>query len=233
MTRKLAAGLARGIKAVQRRLGMEVNRIVYMALADAGDVYSRRADIECREITEAEALACAADPALELCAPGIGAAYARGDLCVGAFCQGRLVGYQWVAFGPTPDVGGVWVRFAPQTFYVYKRFVLAAFRGQRIAATLQQEANALARGRGCSGGVAFVSVHNAASWRAGRRDGAHTVGFAGYVRLGHFFLALRTPGAKRKGFEFYQPGKAQLAAELAHLGHVLWTWARYWRPLRA
>ena len=221
MTRKRAVGFARGIKAVQRRLGIEINRVVCMALVDAGSERSSRPDIECRELAEAEALACSADPALELSAAGIRAAFSRGDMCVGAFCGDRLVGYQWVAFGPTPDVAGVWVRFAPRTFYVYKRFVLPAFRGQRIAAALQQEANALSLRRGCSRGVAYVSVHNVASWRAGRRDGAHTVGFAGYVRLGSFFLAFRTPGARRNEFGFYKPARP------------LWSWARYWRPLRA
>jgi GNAT superfamily N-acetyltransferase len=158
---------------------------------------------------ERDLLPHCADAALELPERHVHAAFLRGDLCVGALEGERLVGYEWLAFRPTPHIDGVWVEFDPGSRYGYKKFVLPEFRGRHIAAGLSAYGDPWSLRRGCTRTIAFIDLDNDASWRASARLGSRTIGYAGYLKLFDTFIAFRSKGAKALGFRFNVPGGAR------------------------
>lgn len=205
------------MRVLQRLFGLEIHRVVSRPLDSASGVQGRLDNIRYTLITEAEMLRHCSDAELELAERRVQAAFSRGDLCVGAMHEEKLIGYQWLAFGSTPHVDGVWVQFNQASCYIYKRFVLPAYRGLRIAAGLSRHADALCLQRGRISAVGFISLHNDASWRASGRVGGRTVGYAGYVQLHNRFIALRSAGARRSDFRFYKP--APVTSEGSRLEH--------------
>ena len=200
---------------MQRLLKIELCRVAVRPLYDGPQAQDARKDVRVALLSERELLPHCADPALELPEMQARAAFARGDLCVGAMHGGKLVGYQWLGFGPTPHVDGVWVRLDRRARYSYKKFVLPQYRGQRIAGMMSRRADVLCllRGRDCS--VSFIDIHNRASWRSSARLGSRTVGYAGYLWLGPRLVAFHSPGARRYGFAFYQPGSGAVGSAFA------------------
>jgi GNAT superfamily N-acetyltransferase len=197
---------------VQRRLklhfGLEVFRVVTRPLAATGAPEGRLKHIRYGLLSETETLPHCADLELELPESHVRAAFRRGDLCVGAIHGEKLVGYQWLAFGPTPHVDGVWVAFDRRSRYSYKKFVRSDYRGQRIAAGLSSHADALCLQRGRVATVGLIALHNDASWRASARLGSRTSGYAGYVQFADRFIAFRSSGARRCDLRFYKPAAA-------------------------
>jgi GNAT superfamily N-acetyltransferase len=155
-----------------------------------------------RVLTGDELLAHCADAELELSARQVRAAYARGDVCVGALENGVLVGYTWSGFGRAPHVEGIWVEVEVQARYNHKTFVRSAWRGKRIAAGLALAADALCLDRGLHRSISLVETHNRASLRAFGRVGYRAAGIAGYVQICGRLLAFRSPGARRHGVRF-------------------------------
>jgi GNAT superfamily N-acetyltransferase len=197
----------RALRALQRHFGVEINRVVSRPLGVSG-VGEGPGQIQYRVLREGEMLRHCADAALELSPRSVRAAFSRGDVCVGAVDGERLVAYQWLAFGATPHVAGIWVQFNPNACYAYRRFVLPAYRGRRIALSLSHHADAPSAARGRNSIVAFINLRNDASWRAAARAGNRTIGYAGYVELGKRFISLCSTGVQRSGFRFYKPAAA-------------------------
>lgn len=211
----MALVLLSKLRRLQRLLNLEVCRVVTRPLCGDPRPQGTADEILVRLMTQAALLPHCADPELELPEPQVRAAFGRGDLCVGALHGAKLVGYQWLAFGPTPHVDGIWVEFDPRSRYSYKKFVRPQYRGRRIAARLSRHADALCRHRGRGATVSFIDLHNRASWRSSARLGSRTAGYAGYLRFGDVFIALRSPGAKRCAFRFYRPAGAAEGSTLA------------------
>ena len=202
------------IRSMRRCLGLHLYRVVSRPL---GHEPSPPGRIDYRLMDERELLPHFEDPDLELFEPHVRSAFARGDLCVGALEGELLVGYQWLAFGPTPHTDGVWVDFAPEARYGYKQFVRPEYRGSRIAAALSAYGDPWCRRRGCSRTVAFIDLSNDASRRAAARVGAKTVGYAGYLTVFNTFIGVRSAGAKASGFRFIAPAQARVAARGSRL----------------
>jgi GNAT superfamily N-acetyltransferase len=198
--------LSRLISWIARRLsryaGVYLSRVVVRPLA-AFEATRAIGGIRCRLAKERELLCWCDDPALELTEEQIHAACARGDLCVGAYDGERLVGYEWLGFGPTPHVGRLWVQFSPGDCYMYKKFVLPAYRGNGIAALLDAKADEIAALSERERIVCFIDVQNAASWRSAKRRLCWVAGYIGYIALFGLSIPFRTGGAMREGFRFF------------------------------
>lgn len=201
---------------LRRYFGVNIVFVLRRVLAGAPKAASARAGLECRPLEEAEALAFAADPRLELGEQWIRDAYARGSLCLGALARGELLGYTWLAFGDTPYESGVWVGFDERLRYTYKSFVRPECRGRRIIQALHALADRPELRRGRHFTVAFVNADNHASLAALERAGSRPIGFAVYARIFGALLALRSPGLKRAGISLYEPN-ASLAAASSEL----------------
>ena len=165
-----------------------------------------------RLLEEIEVHERCADPELGLAASKVAAAHSRGDRCVGAFENGRLVGYCWLAFAPVPLLDGVWVDFFADAVWTYKSFVRPSHRGRGIAAGLYRCADSLCRDRGRSVSLLCVEIRNRPSARAARRAGYVRAGYAGYFCRGGRLAPAYSPAGKRAGLRFFLPAPAHLWA---------------------
>lgn len=204
------------VSCLRRFVGLHITRVASRPLSENPyGVSGPRAPISYHLMNEGGLLPHCADAGLQLTESHVRAAYGRGDLCVAAFDGDCLVGYQWLAFGPTPHIDGVWVDFNTSVRYGYKQFVRPEYRGRHIAAGLSTHFDRTCMQRGCLRAVSFIDLDNEASWRAASRLGNRTVGYAGYVSLFGLFLAFRTAGARVCGFRFYAPNRSQSGGRFA------------------
>lgn len=133
----------------------------------------------------------------------VSAAYARGDLCAGAYESDQLVGYCWFAFAPSPHLDGVWVDFHEKGVWMYKSLVLPSHRGRGIAPMLYRFMDRLCAERGRKFSISCIETHNRPSIAAILRTGYEAAGYACYVRGSRKLLAWRSPGARLLGVRFF------------------------------
>ena len=186
-----------------RRLGIHVWRVFIRPLGLS--LQTQPAAIEVRFITPADGDGLWTEGVLDLTAAKASAAFARGDVCIGAFDGGCLVAYAWLASQPAPHVDGLWMAFDPRAIYIYRAFVRPEYRGRRIAPALYSFADTVFLSQGKKYAVICVSIYNRASIAAAQRSGALTAGYTAYWSAGSWFVAMHSAGAKRCGFRFYRP----------------------------
>jgi GNAT superfamily N-acetyltransferase len=189
------------------RLGLYVFRVLRTPL-EPGASQEARPGLVVRLAPESELAACATDPALELSAPRIREAFRRGDVCVGAFLEGKLVGYVWFAYRTAQHVKGVWVDFPDEAIYRYKSFVRPEHRGKRIAALLYHRADEIFERAGRRYVLLCIETHNYASIAAATRGGATPLGWFAYWQAGRRLFALCSRGVERAGLRFFIPRAA-------------------------
>lgn len=200
----MASTYMRVMSRLDRHAGLRVFRIFKRRLrAWAG---ATAPSIDCRLLPEHEVLALCADPALDLVASKVNAAYRRGDLCVGAFQQKEFAGYCWFALTPTPHLDGAWLDFPDHVVYTYKSYVRPAFRGRGIAAALYGSADAHFLERGRTHAVLCVETHNEPSIAAAQRSGFAAAGYAAYVRGGRL-LSWCSGAVTGQGLKFFVPAE--------------------------
>jgi hypothetical protein len=154
-----------------------------------------------------ELLRAAGDPALDMSPDFVRSALARGDFAIGAFEGDRLVGYAWRTFAAAPDVDGLWVRVEPPCHYLYKGFTLPSHRGRHIQVAIPLFSDRFFLEQGYTSEVGIVDIANFASINNGKRLGRRKIGYAGYVKWFGRCFPFRTPGVRKIGFEFFQPGE--------------------------
>ena len=145
---------------------------------------------------------------LDLTSEKVTAAFARGDLCAGAYESGELVGYCWFAFAPVPHLDGVWVDFHQRGVWMYKSLVLPSHRGRGIAPALYRFADGLCIERGRSFSIICVESHNRPSIAAIRRAGYDRAGFGGYLSRGSAVWPYLSPAAAQISVRFFIPAMA-------------------------
>lgn len=188
-------------RALHRLAGIRLFRFFTRPLDPSAGVLTPPG-IRVRLVNEADLLPSCANPTLDLTPARIEAAFARGDLCAGAFKGEALVGYCWFAFAPLPHLDGVWVDFHAEGVWMYKSLVLPAYRGRRIAEALYRFTDAACAARGRRFSISCVETHNRASIAAKR--GTYTA--AGYAawQLGRERLRVwRSPAAARLAVRFF------------------------------
>jgi len=155
-------------------------------------------------LSEQELLDFSHDPALRLDDTGIKAAFARGEICVGATLDDKLVAYEWRAFSAIRH-RNMWVDFNADAVYGYDSFTLPAYRGKHIMPSLWAFSDKYLSDKGKTLRIAYVDTDNYPSLRAGMRVGGRVVGYAGFIYLFGKLFSFRTPGAKEYGFRFFTP----------------------------
>ena len=167
--------------------------------------------IEVRLLRETDVMALCSDPSLDLRDDSVAAAYARGDVCVGALEGEAVAGYCWLALAPVPHLDGVWVKFAQSVGWTYKSLVRPSHRGRGIAPALYRFADATYLERGRTYAVICVESHNRPSIRAAFRAGYESGGYGGYVLRGRRLRAWSSPTARERGVSFFLPELAEAA----------------------
>ena len=158
---------------------------------------------EARIVREGELMAASADEQLGLSADFVRSALARGDVCIGAFHDGRMVSYVWRSFTCAPHTDGLWVRFRKPFRYGYKAFTLPEFRGRHLQDPLARLLDAYCIERGFAFSIGFVETHNYPSIASDERRGSRLLGWVGYLKLFGRTVTFRSPGAARCGFGFF------------------------------
>lgn len=192
--------IARTAQLLERRAGIHLSRVIERPTA-GNPPPTAVPGLRCSRLTQTQLGRWSRRADLELGAPQIRAAFSRGDVCIGAFLEGRLVAYQWLAFDPAPHVAGLWVEFGEGDCYVYKKLVLPGYRGRRIGEALNAYANRIAAQLGARRMVALIDLSNRASWQSSRRSGSRTFGYAGYVRWLERAIPFCSAGARSGGVQ--------------------------------
>jgi GNAT superfamily N-acetyltransferase len=193
---------ARLMAGLGRYAGLRIFRVFDRALGSP--VPAVAGGLDYRLLDAREVLAHCDDASLELAHSKVRAAYARGDVCAGAFYGAQLAGYCWFAFSAAPHMDRAWLDFPSHVLYTYKSFVRPALRGRGIAAVLYPAADALAKERGREAAIICVEAHNGSSIAAARRGGFAPVGYAAYAGRGRL-KAWCSPAAARYGLRFFVP----------------------------
>lgn len=111
---------------------------------------------------------------------------ARGDRCVAAFREGKLVGYLWLCFGPFEEAESRCRFVLPPHLgaWDYDMFIAAEERGGPAFGALWDAAWALLRERDVQWTASRISGFNDLSLRSHQRLGARPVGWLLLLRLG-------------------------------------------------
>jgi GNAT superfamily N-acetyltransferase len=205
----MAGGLhGRVMRVLSRRAGIRLFRFFHRELDPAPAIAVPPRGVALRLLQEGEAATLCADPDLDLRQEAVRGAYTRGDLCVGAFEDHRLIGYCWLAFAPLHHLDGVRVAFASEVAWIYKSFVRPSHRGRGVAAALYLFGDAACRERGRSTSLICVESHNGASVAAAVRAGYLPSGYAAYLRRPSRLRVWRSPAAARRQVVFALPTDA-------------------------
>ena len=188
-------------RALARRAGIRLFRFFARDISESEDA-PPPGGIALELLSQEEVIEYGRDLELDLRAEAVRAAYGRGDLCMAALEDGRLVGYCWLAFRPLPHLDGVWVRFGDATAWIYKSLVRPSHRGRGIARALYRFGDLTCAERGRRHSVICVESHNAPSVRAALRAGYRPAGYGGYVVRGLPLLEWCSPAARAHGVAF-------------------------------
>jgi len=200
---------ARFMPALARRAGIRAFRF-YRSQPDlpAAEIPAPQ-DVELRPMTKHDVLELCCEPTLDLDAAKVSDAYARGDVCIGAFERGAAVGYCWLAFAPLPHLDGVWVDFDRRAAWLYKSLVLAPHRGRGIAPALYRFAQRSWSAKNRQYALICVESHNRASISAARHAGYGASGMGGYLLRRQELRCWLSRRARQASVRFYLPARAQ------------------------
>ena len=131
-------------------------------------------------------------------------ALSRGDHCVGAVIENKVVGYTWRTIHPVNVDFPIKMRFGEKLYYRYKGFVLPEHRGKNIFNQIKRvaEAEQLALGRTHAFGC--IETHNYSSLRASHKHDDSTIGYSAYIDNRFFFAEWSSKSAKRWGISVYK-----------------------------
>lgn len=205
---KRAPGLGnRILESIEWRVGFRVLRVIRRdmtrSVAPAGD------DVSFAALDRPQAMAFA-QPAFDLRPAWVDEAFKRPGGCVGAFREGRPVGYAWYALEAAPDLHGLWVRVPPDAAYRYKIFVLPEFRNLHVARRLSVFADGVCVERGRVTSLSLIAIHNAASLASATSIGGEVAGYIAHWCLsGRHLLLWHSPGTRRSGLRLVRGAPAQ------------------------
>jgi len=127
----------------------------------------------------------------------------RGDQCVGALCDGKVIGYSWRTILPVEIDGPIWMSYGDRLYYHYKGFVSPDYRGKGLYTKVKKvrEIEQFKIGRthlfGC------IETHNYPSLIASDKNSEKTIGYSAYInnRLG--FWSWHSRGIKAWDVKVY------------------------------
>ena len=191
--------LARVFDRLEKRFGLVVWSVQtrpIVAHFDLPDGHARRFSF--KQLTLDDALAASEDPDLDLSPDFVREAFARGDVCAGAYDGDHLVAYAWKTTECVPVAGSLWIRLEKDGCrYGYKSLVLPRYRGDRLGTSVGRVSDHVFVERGITRTVSVITLSNLASLRSSFRDPKRRrIGFAGFIERGNSYRTFRTPGVR-------------------------------------
>ncbi|MGI9326176.1 MAG: hypothetical protein ACR2PZ_13210 [Pseudomonadales bacterium] len=193
------AVVARMLQALEQHVGLHIWSINVRPLAESFDIPPEHSDkLRIARLDLEETLRAAEQDDLQLSANFVRAAFARGDICVGAFDHERLVAYTWRSTSVAPITLDLWIRIdvRPQA-YGYKSFVHPGYRGRRLNDSVGRYCDPLLFQMGIKHRIAYIDLHNLSSIRGTFRDPkTQRIGYAGYRKRDSNYWTFRTKGVR-------------------------------------
>jgi GNAT superfamily N-acetyltransferase len=159
------------------------------------------------------------DSELDMSTDFIEGAIARGDQCFGAYAQGTLISYVWLACDWAPHEPGVIVKINEPYSYIYKVFTRTSHRGLGIWPALAAAASRCSVAQGREHVIGIIEISNFSSRKTFSKLGAKKVGFAGFLLQRKRCLTFYGRDVKRAGFRFeieHQVAPASVAINAPH-----------------
>lgn len=131
-------------------------------------------------------------------------ALARGDHCVGAVVENRIVGYTWRTIQSANVDYPIKMRFGKELYYRYKGFVLPEYRGKSIFNNIKQVAESKQLALGRTHAFGCIETHNYSSLRASEKHGDITIGYSAYIESRLISKHWSSNGAKQWGIATFR-----------------------------
>jgi GNAT superfamily N-acetyltransferase len=195
------------LRICRKFLTFNISAFVCHPLAGTNSSTSNPEECQFSILAEQELLDFSHDPALQLVDTRIKNSLARGEICIGATLDGKLVAYVWRTFFATPhdNKRNIWIDFNAAAAYGRYSFTLPAYRGKHIMPSLLAFADNYCLDKGATCVIGYIETDNYPSIRACMKAGYRGVGYAGFIHLFGKLFSFRTPGAKKHGFRFFTP----------------------------
>jgi len=210
--RTLGAYLGR---ALYRFGGVTVYTVISLVPERASTACVDRRGLEVAEVGPDRLREAARDPGLELPPHRLAEELAKGDRCYGAFVDGVLACYTFVAEGPTVVQGDVVVTFDPAWALTRWTWARPAYRGRGLYAAVKAQALAEAVGRGRRGLLGMVAAYNRESFHAAAHLGFRPVATMVVVQWGRHALTWCSGACRPYGLALRRGGPALATSRAA------------------
>ncbi len=187
---------------VRRCCGVHLFRINVRTIPAVNTPYRMTDGLICRQLSIEELKHLANEPELQLSNEFIDRAYSRGDICIGALLEDRVIAYVWRSFDVTPLLRGIAIWVQSPYCYSYKAFTRTEHRGKGIWPSLGSASDQLCLQRGRNVMIGYIEIDNFSSQRAARKMGATMVGTAGYIECFSRRFVFHDRAVRRTGFRF-------------------------------
>ena len=193
--------------AIYRAIMIRIRKQVLVAVINSRELFAEAPEedpspFEVRVLDEQALLdACTLFPT-ELTPAFIKLALARGDVCLGAYDDERLVSFTWRCYSRCHHKPGIWVQVPKGYRYGYKAFTEPSYRGKR--AMNPYVSDPICISKGCSRTIAFIELHNRSSIANSDRQGkSKIVGYVAYLKIFGKLFTWHSASVKAVGFKFY------------------------------
>jgi hypothetical protein len=130
-------------------------------------------------------------------------ALARGDHCVGALDQGKVVGYAWRTTSSVKVDRQIAMKFGDKLYYRFKGYILPEYRGRNIFNNIKRVAESKQLALGRTHAFGCIETHNYPSLKASEKHGDITIGYSAYIENRLVSKHWQSKGAKIWGVTTY------------------------------
>jgi len=197
LARSLAARVARRL---QRHLGLHLWLVHTRPLQAEFELPAEHAvRFTFKRLTLNDALAASTDEANGMTPEFVRDAFARGDVCVGTFEQGKLVASGWRTTSRAPVTKALWLSLHGERMrYGYKALVMPPYRGMRLGTSNARHSDHYFVSKGITTAIAYVDLHNLPSMKSALRDPQRVrLGYAGFLNVGSRYWTFRTAEVRK------------------------------------
>ena len=131
-------------------------------------------------------------------------ALTRGDHCVGALDQGKVIGYAWRTISSVKINSQIKMKFGDKFYYRFKEYVLPEYRGRNIINKIKRVAESRQLAQGKTHAFSCIETHNYPSMKASEKHGDITIGYSAYIENRWGFLSWESKGGKDSKIRVYQ-----------------------------
>jgi hypothetical protein len=201
-------GLARFVYAylmlkLNRLIGFRISAIRAKAIQDSQLDQFDQDGINYRALSLEDFSDEALNQLLDISCDFVRQALARGDHCVGALDQGKVVGYAWRTTSSVKVDRQIAMKFGDKLYYRFKGYILPEYRGRNIFNNIKRVAESKQLALGRTHAFGCIETHNYPSLKASEKHGDITIGYSAYIENRLVSKHWQSKGAKNWGVATY------------------------------